>query len=114
MQSDRKLAAFACDHRRVGEKTGNCRNVERRRHDEDAELGPHESLGLQRERETEVGVQAALVEFVEDEEIDALERWIVLEHAGEDTLGYDLESRRRPDARVESHAITNGGADCLT
>ena len=48
---------------------------------------------FQREREAQVGVDAPLVEFVEDEETDPVERGILEAHPGEDTLGDDLDAR---------------------
>ena len=47
--------------------------VERGRHDEDAQVGPQVAAGVERQGEAEVGLQAALVELVEDHQPDAVE-----------------------------------------
>ncbi len=67
----------------------------------------------QREREPQVGMQAALVEFVEQHGRHVFERGVFLQHPREDALGDDLESRRGSNARVESHAVAHGLADAL-
>ena len=65
------------------------------------------------EREPEIGVQTALVEFVEDDEPDPLERRIVLQQARQHAFGDDLDARPRTDTRVEAHAIADRFADGL-
>ena len=71
----------------------------------------HERLRAQREREAQIGVEATLVEFVEDDEPDAIERGVALQATREDAFGDDLDARARPDARVAAHAIAHGLAD---
>jgi hypothetical protein len=59
-------------------------------------------------------VNAALVEFVEDEEPDAFEGRILEPHPGEDTLSHDLDARFGGNASVEPNPVTDGSADRLT
>ena len=70
-------------------------------------------LRVEREREADVGVQAALVELVEQHRRDALERRIALQHAREHAFGDDLDARAFADARLEPHAVADGVADAL-
>src|SRR5690606_15952393 len=74
---DGKLAALARDDGcALAEETGDGRAVERGAHDEDSEVGAEEGAALEREREAEVGREGALVELVEDDEADAVERGV--------------------------------------
>ena len=50
------------------------RVVERRRHDQHAQILAHRFLALETEREAEIGVEAALVKLVEKHAADVLER----------------------------------------
>src|SRR5262249_12661445 len=75
---DGKGAALARDDWRTAGQPRHGRTVQRRGHDENAQLWSDELLGSQRECESKIGVQAALVELVEDEETDVLERRIAL------------------------------------
>ena len=68
---DRKGAALARDHRRVAEQPGDPRAVERRRHHEDAQILAQAGLRVARQRQAEIGIERALVEFVEQHGGDA-------------------------------------------
>ena len=52
-------------------------------------------------------MQAPFVELVEDHGPDAGQGGIVLEHAGQDTLGHHFESRGRPDPGVVADTMTD-------
>ena len=58
-------------------------------------------------------MQAALVELVEDEEPDTVERRIVLEESRQHALGDDLESRARRNAGVVADTIPHPAPDLL-
>ena len=79
---DRKGAAFAFDQRRVAEQRAHARAVERRRHDKKPQILAQGRLRVEREGEAEIGVERALVEFVEQNRRDTVERGIVEDHAG--------------------------------
>ena len=89
---DRKGAAFALDHRRVAEQRRDPRAVERRRHHQELQILAQALLRVARQREAEIGIERALVEFVEQHRGDAVERRIVEDHAGEHALGDDFDA----------------------
>ena len=68
---DRKGAALALDHRRVAEKLRDARAVDGRRHHQKLQVLAQALLRVAREREAEIGVERALVEFVEQHRRDA-------------------------------------------
>jgi hypothetical protein len=70
-------------------------------------------LGVERQREAEIGVKRALVELVEQHRADAVERWVVEDHAGENALGHDLDARLGPDLACQAGAQADGLADRL-
>ena len=94
---DRKGAALAFDHRRVAEQLADPRAVERRRHDQEAQILAQALLRVERQREAEIGIERALVELVEQHRGDAVERGIVEDHAREHALGDDLDAGLRSD-----------------
>src|SRR5205814_7218640 len=104
---DAELTPFADNYRHVTEKACDGPDVEGRGHDKNAQLRADEALRRERECEPEVGVQAALVELIEDEQTDALQRGIVLEQPRQHSFRDDLEARRPADACVEPHAISD-------
>ena len=110
---DRMHAPRVLDHRCAAEQPRDGGAVEGRRHREHAQRRRDVSLRIERERETDVGVQAPLVELVEDHGRDAAERGIALQHPREYAFGDDLEPRLGADARLEPHPIADGGAGPL-
>ncbi len=108
----RIAAPFARQTRRIEEL---CQPlaVERGRHHHDAQVLAHLRLHVQRQREAEVAGHVPLVEFIEEERADALEHRVVLDHAGEDALGDDLDTRCRGDATLEADAVADRVADLL-
>ncbi len=92
---DRKRTAVARHDRCVAEQPGDGLAVEGRRHDDDAQVVAQERPRAQREREAEVRVETSLVELVEHEDADAVERRVALEPSREDAFGDDLEARAR-------------------
>src|SRR5258708_34538021 len=63
------------------------------------------------ERQGEIAVEMALVEFVEDDGVDAFERWIGQEAACEDALGDKSQTRVRPGPLFETYLIADGSAN---
>ncbi len=110
---DGKGAPSALHHRRPADQGGNAGAVEGRRHDEDAQVVPQGALGIERQREAEISVEAALVELVEEDGGDTLERRIVEDHAGEDALGDDLDTRARRHLRAKAHPQAHPSANLL-
>ena len=104
-------APLALDQRRVAQERAHPRAVERRRHDEKAQVLAQRALRVESQREPEIGVERALVELVEQHRRDALERGIVEDHAGEHALGDDLDPRPRRDEALQAHTQADGLAD---
>src|SRR5258708_21209923 len=63
------------------------------------------------ERQGEIAVEMALVEFVEDDGVDALEGWSGQEAGCEDALGDKSQTRVRPDPLFETYLIADGSAN---
>ncbi|MBV5335725.1 hypothetical protein JZU48_01565, partial [bacterium] len=57
--------------------------------------------------------QVALVELVEQQRADAVQQRVVLQHAGEDAFGDDLDAGTRGDPVLEADAVADGLADRL-
>ena len=68
---DREGAPLGGQHRRPVQQRRDRLGVERRRHDEQPQVGPQRGAGLERQRQPEVGVERPLVELVEDQAADA-------------------------------------------
>ena len=66
------------------------RRLQRRRHDDDLEIGPRRLLDLPRAGQGEIAFEMALVKFVEDQDADAGQRGAFLHLAQENALG-DVE-----------------------
>jgi len=56
------------------------------------------------QRQAEIGVERALVEFVKDHGGDAVEHGIVEDQPGEDAFGDDFDPGAARDFRAESYA----------
>ena len=89
---DRKGATLAFDQRRGSQERSHSRAVERRRHDEEAQVLAQGALRVEREGETKIGVERALVELVEQDGRDPFERGVIEDHAGKHALGHDLDA----------------------
>ena len=79
--------------------------IQRRRHDEQPKIVAQPLLHVQQERQGQIRLQAALVEFIQDHQPDAGQLRIVLQHAGEDPFGHHLKPRGRPHAGFGAHAV---------
>ncbi len=65
---------------------GHARAVDGRRHDEEPQILAQALLHVARQREAEIGIERALVEFVEQHRGDAVEHRIVEDEPGENRL----------------------------
>ena len=110
---DREHAAGRFDQGRTAETVHDGAGIQGRRHGNDAQVLAQRHLGLAHEREGKVGVQPALVQFVEDHAADAVERRVVLQQAQEQAVGDDLDAGARADPGVEAHAVAHGLAHGL-
>ncbi len=91
---DRKGATLAGNHGRVAEQFSDPRAVERRRHHENTKVLAQTGLGVTRQRQTEIGIERALMELVEQDRGDAVQFGIVENLARKDPFGDDLDPRR--------------------
>ena len=87
-----KGAAFGSNHRRVAKELRHARAVERRRHDQKPQILAQAKLRVTGERQSEIGIERTLMEFVEQDGGDAVEHRIVENEPGEDALGDDLDA----------------------
>ncbi|MEK7797024.1 MAG: hypothetical protein AAB315_06190, partial [Pseudomonadota bacterium] len=92
-QVHRETPAFAYDHRGIPEQLRHCGAVQRRGHHKDFQIRPQVAPAVERQRQRQVGVQVALMKFVEDHQPHAVERGIGLQPARENTLGQHLDAR---------------------
>ena len=107
-------AALAGHHRRVTEQRGQALTLQGRGHQQHLErLVTQQLAAIEGQRQGQVGIQAAFVEFVEDHQADAFQRRIVLQTAGEDALGDHLDAGPRADLAVQADAIAHRLADAL-
>jgi hypothetical protein len=95
------------------EQVGERLQIERGGHDQDAQVLAQRRLGLDAQRQAEIGIQAALVKLIEDHAADIPQLRVGLQHAREDSLGDDLDPGGAADACLQSGAKTYGLADGL-
>ena len=76
----RILTALAGNNRSVIQQTADALCIKRRRHDQQPQrrIIPQVLLGLYAERQTQIGIQAALVKFVEDHHADTRQLRVIL------------------------------------
>ncbi|MCY1285500.1 hypothetical protein D9M70_344420 [compost metagenome] len=108
-------AAFAAHHRRVIQQARQTLAFQGGRHQHDLQrrLVAQQRAAVEAEGQGQVGVQAALVEFVEDHQADPFQRRVLLQAAGEDALGDHLDARARADFRLQADAVADRLADLL-
>ena len=90
---------------------GNARTIDRRRHYEKLEVLAQPLLHVAGERQSEIGIERALVKLIEQHRRDAFENGIVEDHAREHALGDDLDAGPARHFRAEAHAIADRLAD---
>ena len=113
MRGDGKGAALALDQRRAVEKSGDTRAVERRGHDEDAQVGAQRALCVERQSQTEIRVKRALMELVEQHRRDAFQLRIVEDHPRENAFGDDFDAGAGGDFGLHPHPHADRAADLL-
>ena len=111
---DRVETSVAGDDRCVSHQAGHRFAVERRRHDEQAQVLAERRLGLKAQGQAEIGIETAFVELVEQHGTDALQSGIILDHAGEDALGDHFYPGVGSCLAVQPDAVADRGADRFT
>ncbi|MNQ89265.1 hypothetical protein D3C85_1045670 [compost metagenome] len=109
----REHPPLCLDDRRAIEQAGHPSDVQRGRHDQQPQVVSQHRLALPRQGQAQIGVQAALVEFVEQDRADALQPRIVENHAGEDALGDDFDPRLGPNPALKPGAIADRASRLL-
>jgi hypothetical protein len=108
---DREGAALGGEDGRVAEGARERVGLERRRHDDQAEVRTHRVLEVAHGGERDVALEVALVELVEDDDPHVLEERVDDQLAAENALGHEPEPRRRPAALLETHAVADLAAN---
>jgi hypothetical protein len=107
VEGDGEGAPGGGDDGGVVEEAGDSGGVEGGGHDDEEEVGPDGGADLAEEGEGEVGVEAALVELVEQDGACAFEEGVGEEASGEDALGDDMEAGVAGDAGVEADLVAD-------
>ena len=102
---------LGADDRRAAEVARDRAGVERRGHDEDAQVGAERALDVEREREAEVGVERALVELVEDHEPRVGELRVREDAAREEPLREDEDARLARGPALEPDVVADETAE---
>ncbi len=111
VRRDLEGACLRRNDRRLIEQAGERLQIQRGGHDQDAQVLAQRGLTLDAQRQAEIGIQAALVKFVEDHAADILQFRIGLQHARENSLGDDLDPGGAAHACLEPRAKAHGLAD---
>ena len=100
---DRQAMRVAGDvhDRALVEESRDGRGIDRRRHHQHAQIIAREPR-LPHQGKPEVGMHAALVEFIEHDRRDLAEQRVLLEPGGEDALGRKQHARLAREARLEA------------
>jgi hypothetical protein len=104
---DRMRPSFAGDGGRSAHQGGEPLPVESRRHGEQPQIGAKRRLGVEGEGESEVAVEAALVDLVEQHGGDARKLGIGLDPAPEDAFGEDEYPGAGGAAGVEAGGVAD-------
>jgi len=101
---NRKSAALACHDRCIAQQGRHAGAVERRRHHQNFQILAQALLRIPSEGKSEIGIERAFVEFVEQHGGDAIERRIVEHQPGEHALGDHFDARPLRNFGAEAHA----------
>ena len=77
-------------------------------HRQQPQILPQGRARLERQRQPQVGLQAAFMAFIEDHQPVVAQSGIALDQAGENAIGHDLDAGARTDALFQTHAVTHG------
>ncbi len=110
---DREHPPLALDDRRLTQQGRDPRSVQGGRHHQDLQVLAHQALCVAGQGQAQVGVQAALVELVEDHRRHAVQARIVENHPGEHALGHHLDPGPGRDLRLQPDPEPHRLADAL-
>ncbi len=89
------------------------RTIQRRRHDQNLEVGRQAVASIECQCKAEVRLQTALVELVEDDDGEFLESRILLQDTSQYALGNDLDTRISRHAGVHAHSVADRASNTL-
>jgi hypothetical protein len=112
-QLQRPAAPFALHHGRIAHQAREARPVERRRHRDQPQVRPQRRLGVERQCQPEIAVEAAFVHFVEQHGGDARQLGIGLDAIDENPFRHHRHARCRRTPAVHPGGIAEGLADAL-
>ena len=112
LRLDRKAAPHRGDDRSrftggIGEQCSDGGTIQRRRHRDDAQIEAERRARVEHHRETQVRLQTAFMELVEQDRGHAVEAGIRLQHPRQHALGHHFDARAGSDARIEAGAIAH-------
>jgi CubicO group peptidase (beta-lactamase class C family) len=110
----RKRAALGGNYGRVAEQLRDSRPVERRGHHQQSQILSHRLLSIETQRQAQVGIQAALVKFIEYHQRNAFQRRVTLQPPSEDAFSDYFDLRVLADFCFQASAIADGATDRLT
>ncbi len=110
---DGKTAPLGANHRCPRQQRLERHAVQGGGHNQELEVIAQSLLALDGEGQRGVGVQAALVELIEDDQGDAGELGILLQHPGQHPLGNDLEPGLAAGAALAAYPQANALAHPL-
>ncbi|MNS59854.1 hypothetical protein D3C72_928270 [compost metagenome] len=100
---DGKAAPLGADHRGVRQQGLQRHALQGGGHNEQLEILPQPLLALDGEGQGGIGMQAALVEFIENDERHPGKLRVLLQHPGQHPLGHYLEPGRGTGATLAPH-----------
>jgi hypothetical protein len=113
MQIDRERPTQARHDWGVPKEGRDRARVESRRHDENANIRPEALSGVERECQAEIRLEVALMELVEDDELDPVEQGVSLQASGENAIGDDFDSSGRRHPAFVTSREADGPPDTL-
>jgi hypothetical protein len=114
---DREASPLALDQGRPGftaaHQSREAAAVERRRHRHQLQVGPQPGLDVERQRHSEIAVQAAFVHLVEQHSRHPFQARVGLDAAEENAFGQHQDAGGRGSLRVQPRRIADGSPDGL-
>ena len=109
---DREHFPFAFQHG-CAQRFGQSLRVDRRRHDDKAEVVPKEHPALPRHGKSLIGVEAPLVKFIENHRSNAFKGRIIEQHPRQDAFRHDLYPRLLGHLAFEADPVADRFSDIL-
>ncbi len=108
-----KDPARRIDHWRIAQMGRNPRGIERGRHHQNFQIVAQAPLDVEGERQAQVSIERAFVEFVEDHQPRSGQLWIRLQPPGQYALGDDLDPGSGRDPPFKPYRVADRLPDLL-